>query len=257
MVDTETYLRQSQKRERRRQQKQDRFRGYNDAQLESYFDAVHKVYEAVMRTNVDAILIPLRGAEPFMRAIRLFASLEKKSSQLPRFYTIKIGARVESGKKSLFAKGIPRDSGKYLPSISYAEQAKIIKATLARITKKSGKGNLRLLLLDEVQMGGSITKQQDLITRAARELDLKLDLKTFAVAECGKQKSASFKERVSQGRIKVFAASRLIPCDSFKFLIQQIQTAHGERLGISKYATAHRLNLLTNLQKRFERRRRI
>ncbi len=238
---------------REKVEKKDRLRGYTLMDFESYYGALRNLYSHVLLNGYDAILIPLRGAEPFMKAIRLFASLERKSNRLPHVVYLKIGERVSEPPEGLPLRSLPEHFGAKLPAHNLASQKETIKNELARLSVKTGKTKLKLLLIDEVILGGSVLKQQNLITAAGTELGIAIKLKTAVLSELGQVKTPQFRALVRSGVIQVFGVRKLISSDNFKFLLQLVNTRQGERVLLSRHAAEHRMELMGRLQTRFKR----
>ena len=234
--------------------KEQRKVGYGGPEFESFFSALQGLYRHVLQNGYSAVIIPLRGAEPFMKAVQLFASLERKSGRLPRVYYLKIGERVNEGRAGVPKYNLPDSFGEFLPAYPIPAQRETIKNTLAKIAVHSDKRDLKVLLIDEVINGGSVLKQRRLINEAAKELGLNVRLKTAVISEMGHAKKQAFQDLVKRGEIKVFGVKKIISSDNFKFLVQQVQTKEGEKLRVSKASFEHRMNLLAKLQKRFQRR---
>lgn len=56
--------------------------GYDRIELAAFREAMYHAYLSILSQKPTAIIAPLRGAEPLIKVIQLFASSERKSSQI-------------------------------------------------------------------------------------------------------------------------------------------------------------------------------
>ena len=185
----------------------------------------------------DIIIVPLRGGEPLIRGIQLIASLERRSSELPMICFLKIGEIN------------PEMSGYPVP-IHQQDKDRIVREKLATTFKKIGKTNLKILLLDEAQYGGSISKNFQIIERAMKKIgypDSKLG--AIAIAEHKLQRRPLFKRLVEEKKIFVIPVEKLVTTDRQQYLLNLIRRGrYSVSIGTSSNTT-HRLNLLSRLEK--------
>ncbi|MEK6959067.1 MAG: hypothetical protein AABW59_03425, partial [archaeon] len=142
--------------------------GYDIHELTDYYEALYAAYRSIIAQRPTAIIAPLRGAEPLAKTLMLFASYEHKSSLMPMFYYPKIG-QISKGVKSYFVNKVAPD---YAASLEADEKKAEISRIVDRIITRAHESKsrqMRILLLDEVIGGGSITTSFGLLSEVLAE----------------------------------------------------------------------------------------
>lgn len=69
-----------------------RFKPYSDNDLVySMYQGLNQAYEIISGVKPDLLVIPWRGAEPLLRGVQAFASVDGASNKLPPFVALEIG----------------------------------------------------------------------------------------------------------------------------------------------------------------------
>jgi hypothetical protein len=229
---------------------------YSLSELEAFSKATYKAYLSILVTKPDAIIAPLRGAEPLVKVMQLFASEERKSSDLPRVYYPRLGqvSIGESGK--VIDKTLPG----FLQSQEEPEQIKELRRMLDSVLKRSridGKKRIHLVLVDEVRHGGSVTQAvemlENLIAKKATQIPVSISI--VAIAENRAYRSASYNALKSRIHVKEFLVPRVFTMDSANSLFPLLKERNRFwpfsdrlKLGITRKAMEGRRELLSDIQ---------
>lgn len=227
---------------------------YSVEELESYYHSLYSAYRTILASKPDLVVVPLRGAEPLAKAVRLFATLERKSSQLPSFVYPRLGEQtIEEGTV------VDRFSMAKAKTISDRDRKRECSRVVDKAIKERKKRNGRrtdpiILVLDEVVQGGSITKTIGLLREAAATKGKSIITTAIAVSDSGREKSAEYRHLVSLGIIKEYPVKRLFTVDSPTFLRPLIAQRSFlgwktiPKIGVSKEALTANLDLQERLQ---------
>jgi len=210
----------------------------SDRYITSFYDAINQTYLAILETKPHYILVPFRGAEPILRGVQLLASLDHNSSKMPRVIPLMIGE-------------IDRAKSDHPYSFSEEEKRADIMKRLKRLTLPEGSLFLsppKLLLIDEVQKGGSMSKNFGYIESALKKLRITAELSGIAVAETGKSRHQRFSALERERRIRPIFVEKLFTVDKQHFL-PDLQRVNPSRTKTHIPDSAERMELFENLQR--------
>lgn len=232
--------------------------GYNKKELISFYRACYKSYLKIIANPPTAIVAPLRGSEPIVKAILLFASLERKSHLIPRIFYPRIGQiNYDRENKKL----VTKIDQNLAPSLSNREQKQELERTIDKIINLSkGKKRATITIIDEVRWGGSVSQAIDLIEDiiARKRKKIKLGINAITVAEKGFVRGREYQHLKQRIPVKEFIVPRVFTMDSNKFLYPLIESnqlnlkwpvgVRKPKLGITRRAITSRGELFANLE---------
>jgi len=213
---------------------------YSLEQLADFYTAIYGAYKHIFYQNADAVIAPLRGAEPFTKSLSLLASLDGKSSQLPRLYYPRVGQVNYFDYKGVVEK-IPQDLARTDNQID-KEQKQEMRGIIERVIKRvnpNGDPRKRVLitLIDEVFSGGALSKNVSLVEKAIQDIAtergkrgrtaLKIDLTVVSIAQKGVKHCKEYQHLKSRRLVKEFYVSKLFTTDSMHFLFPLVKPKPG------------------------------
>ncbi len=198
---------------------------YSAKELAEFYTATYKAYTSVIADKPNALIAPLRGAEPLTKAIRLYANSEKKSNLLPMFYYPRVGE---------FNYGV---SGKILKKNHYyspkaleaSEQKKEISRMLDRLIKRTvGRRKdkkIKITVIDEVKQGGSVSQFVNFLNEefAKRGMLKNVEINIIAIAQKNPNRSKGYLDLKKKYRVKELSVKRLFTMDSKRYLISLLK----------------------------------
>jgi hypothetical protein len=206
-----------------------------------YYEALHQAYLHVLEAKPDIIVVPLRGAEPLWRGIQLIASLERRSSELPRACFLRIGEIERGESKHPYSFRVDQQQ---------AETVKRLSKSIKAVGKKEG---LKVLLLDEASRGGSVTKNMGLVKHALKRVAGGWEAKAVAVVESEKMRHPPFERMAGRGEITPVFLRKIPTMDKKMFLLRLVRES-AEKTRVKKGFTMHRLGLLAKIEKMHSKR---
>ncbi len=229
---------------------------YSLSELEAFTKATYKAYLSILGSKPDAIIAPLRGAEPLVKVMHLFGSEERKTSELPRVYYPRLG-QVSIGEHG---KVIDKTLPGFLQSQEESEQIREVRRMLDSVLKRSkieGKRRIHLVLVDEVRHGGSVTQAVEMIENliAKKATQIPVSISVVAIAEDRAYRSASYNALKSRIHVKEFLVPRVFTMDSATSLFPLLKEKNRFwpfntrlKLGITRKAINGRRELLEDIQ---------
>lgn len=230
---------------------------YTRTEIDAFYKACYKAYLRIIASKPTAIIAPLRGSEPLIKAVRLFASLEKKSHLIPPVYYPRIG-QINYGESGRVINKIDQ---KFAPSLNPNEQERELSRMIDKIIKtKTKQGRINLTIIDEVRWGGSVSQAIDSIENiiAKKRNIAKIGINAITIAEKGFIQGKEYQNLKHRIPIREFVVPRVFTMDSNKFLfplIEQKQLSFKwpigiryPKLGITKRAIKGRSDLFADLQ---------
>jgi len=207
--------------------------------ITSFYDAINQTYLAILEARPQYILVPFRGAEPILRGVQLLASLDRNSSKMPRVIPLMIGE-------------IDREISDHPYSFSEEEKRADIMKRLGRLKLPIGHPSFsipaRLLIIDEVQKGGSMSKNFGYVESALKKLRVVAELSGIAIAETGKKRHERFSALERERRIRPIFVEKLFTVDKQHFL-PDLQRVDSNRTKTRIPNSAERMELFENLQR--------
>lgn len=199
--------------------------GYDVVELAAFREAMYHAYLSILSQKPTAIIAPLRGAEPLIKVIQLFASGERKSSQIPMIYYPKVGQMT----MDIMPKYVEKIPPSYSKSMDEAQKKCEYSRVLDRIMSRNKGKQVRLILLDEVIGDGSISTSYKLIQELIAEKTSKgdrnfrgrqINFGAIAISDQSRQQSKKpdYLNLVHRGKIREFKVPRLFTTDSSKFI---------------------------------------
>ncbi len=197
---------------------------YSQKEILEYYNAIYRSYLSIISQKPAAILAPLRGSEPLMKSINLIASLERKSSEIPRTYYPRIGQLNQNVNTT---KVVDKAPPSFAPSPSQKAQYRETKRSIERIiknhiknSKNSRKKPIKITIIDEVQRGGSLTQFTNMVEKILSEKRNKyrINFNVISIAETGKKRCPEYIHLKQISNVKEFKVARLFTTDSPKFL---------------------------------------
>ncbi|MGI6589528.1 MAG: hypothetical protein ACOX1V_02585 [Candidatus Iainarchaeum sp.] len=232
-----------------------RVNDYTLRELEAFTRATYKAYLSILSTKPDALIAPLRGSEPLVKVMRLYANEEKKSSELPRVFYPRLG-QISLGEHG---KVIDKTLPGFLQSQSEAEQVKELRRMLDSVLKRSRvdkKKRVHLVVVDEVRHGGSVSQAVEMIEGliASKATKIPVSISVVAIAEDRAYRSASYNALKSRINVKEFLVPRVFTMDSATSLFPLLKEkrkfwpfSNRLKLGITKKAIRGRQELLEDI----------
>lgn len=228
---------------------------YNLSELEAFAHAAYKSYLSIISSRPDAIIAPLRGAEPIIKAINLYANEEKKSALIPPVFYPRTG-QLSIGKSG---EVIDKTAPGFSPSQKESEQLREINRSLDKIiksAKRNYKNKIHITVIDEVRHGGSVSQAVDLIDELLRrkKTGLTIDISVLAIAEKKAYRSKPYIHLKTRKNFKEFLVPRVFTMDSGRYLFPLIKEKSKNwpyktriRLGITRKAIEGRAELLADM----------
>ncbi len=230
---------------------------YTQTEIEAFYKACYKSYLRIIADPPTAIVAPLRGSEPIVKAIMLFASLEKKSHLIPRIFYPRIG-QINYGKDKKVLNKINQDMA---PSLSKNEQQRELERMMDKIVKlNKGKNRVNITIVDEVRWGGSVSQAVDLLEDiiAKKRREVKIGINAITVAEKGFVRGREYQHLKQRIPVREFVVPRVFTMDSNKFLFPLLEQnqlnlrwplgIRKPKLGITRRAINGRGELFSDLQ---------
>lgn len=184
----------------------------------SFYEGIKIAERTVATEKPDLIVGPLRGAEPIIESMRVIASLEGR--EFPQV------VYIETGCIDHVFDGMVR---KNPVSLNVEQKLGIVMSRLAPYLDNHG-GKLSVLIVDEVERGGSIVKNYDLVNKALHFSCSQANYDLKAVAICGPQdKCAKFEQLTRMGKIIPVYVRDLFTVDKTKFLSPLIRRSDDVR----------------------------
>jgi hypothetical protein len=233
----------------------DRANDYTLSELDAFVNATYKSYLSIIASKPDALIAPLRGAEPLVKVMNLYASLEKKTNLMPRVYYPKIG-QISIGQNG---KVIDKTLPGFLQSQKESEQLKELNRMVDRLlvnAKNSNKKRLNVVFVDEVRHGGSVSQAVEMVEKilANRVTKIPINISVIAIAEKKAYRSVAYNNLKSRFKVKEFLVPRVFTMDSgnslFPLLVNKSSVWPFKprlRLGITKKAIRGRSQLLDEI----------
>ncbi len=200
--------------------------------LNSFYDAVHQTYLSILKERPDYILVPFRGADPILKGVQLLASIDRNSSKMPRVIPLLIGE-------------ISREKSTHPYSFREDEKIAEIGRRLQRL--KGLKGTPKLIIVDEVQKGGSMSKNFGYVENALRRMGISAELSGIGIAETGTPRHERFSVLEQQGKIKPIFVEKLFTVDKQVFL-PEIRRTDSNSTHISSHNLNERMEIFEKLQ---------
>lgn len=228
---------------------------YTLSELEAFTRATYKAYLSVLSTKPDALIAPLRGSEPLVKVMNLYASEERKSNQMPRVFYPRLG-QISLGEHG---KVIDKTLPGFIQSQSEPEQVRELRRMLDSVLKRSRvyqKKRIHLVLIDEVRHGGSVAQAVEMIEGliANKATKIPVSLSVIAIAENKAYRSASYNALKSRIHVKEFLVPRVFTMDSANSLFPLLKEkrifwpfSSRLKLGITKKAIRGRQELLEDI----------
>lgn len=216
------------------------FRKVHDSEWRGFFEALYTAYQKILKLRPDIIVVPLRGAEPLLRGIQLFASLERKSNMMPRACFLRIGE-------------INKKESTHPYSLDDEAQRGEVDKRIIDAVKKIQKDNPSILLLDETVSGGSIAKNYAMVQRALSRYRSGAHLRSIAIAEVGRERFRGFNQLVAGGKIEPIFVQRLFTIDKENLLLELIRESRSSTR-IRSHNIMTRLDMLTRLTREHKER---
>ncbi|MFA5930778.1 MAG: hypothetical protein WC821_00535 [archaeon] len=252
-----------------RQRKQN---AYTFEELYGFYTGIYHAYQSIVYQGSNAIISPLRGAEPLVKSINLLATYEGNNSRIPRLYYPRVGQVNYGETKKVVAKVNP-DFASTRTQIA-TEQKREMRRTLESIIKTNNpihdsRKRIVITLLDEVFSGGALAKNFSIMEEALNEINAerikrrlpmqKVAFNVIAIADSGVKRCSEYQHLKSMRMVKEFVVPRLFTTDNPRFLFPLIKTKdpslwekmrRGTRpkLGITRKAIEGRDALLSDLQ---------
>jgi hypothetical protein len=223
---------------------------YDHQELTSFFKATYAAYRKIISTQPQVIIAPFRGAEPIMKAIFLYASLEGKSHQMPKVAWPRAGEQsIEHSIK------VEKLSKNHAPAMSTEEKKQEFERIIHQAVKRSNGKPTRVVVVDEVIHGGSITNTIALLKNASDKMGKNVTISGFAIAEMGQVLKGEYRHLRSKGTINEFPVRRMFITDSPLFLrplrenrkMYPLTLRGRPHLGVSAVASQTNLDLLADL----------
>jgi hypothetical protein len=228
---------------------------YTLSELEAFTRATYKAYLSVLSTKPDALIAPLRGSEPLVKVMNLYASEERKSNQMPRVFYPRLGQISLGEHGKIIDKTLPG----FIQSQSEPEQVRELRRMLDSVLKRSRvdqKKRIHLVLIDEVRHGGSVAQAVEMIEGliANKATKIPVSLSVIAIAENKAYRSASYNALKSRIHVKEFLVPRVFTMDSANSLFPLLKEkrifwpfSSRLKLGITKKAIRGRQELLEDI----------
>ncbi len=183
----------------------------------SFYEAIKLAERIVATEKPDLIVGPLRGAEPIIESMRVIAGLEGR--ELPRVVYIETGSIDHIFDGEVRKNPIP---------LNTKQKLGIVISRLAPYLVNHW--GLSVLLVDEVEHGGSIVKNYDLVNEALNFYYPRANYDFKAVAICGPQdKCSKFEQLTRMGKIIPVYVRDLFTVDKTKFLSPLIRRSDDVR----------------------------
>lgn len=228
---------------------------YTLSELEAFTKATYKAYLSVLSTKPDALIAPLRGSEPLVKVMNLYASEERKSNQMPRVFYPRLG-QISLGEHG---KVIDKTLPGFIQSQSEPEQIRELRRMLDSVLKRSRiekKKRIHLVLIDEVRHGGSVAQAVEMIEGliANKATGIPVSVSVVAIAENKAYRSASYNALKSRIHVKEFFVPRVFTMDSANSLFPLLKERRTFwpfvsrlKLGITKKAIRGRQEMLDDI----------
>lgn len=228
---------------------------YTLEELEAFTKATYKAYLSIISSKPDGVIAPLRGAEPLMKVINMYAADERKTREMPRVYYPRLGQISLGAHGKVIDKTLPG----FLQSQTETEQTKELRRMLDSILKKAkkdGKKRIHLTFVDEVRHGGSISQAVEMIEKlmAKSGTGIPVSISLIAIAENKAYRSASYNSLKSRIHVKEFNVPRVFTMDSANSLFPLLKEKNPYwpfntrlKLGITKKAIKGRQELLEDI----------
>lgn len=233
----------------------ERANDYTRSELEAFTKATYKAYLSILSTKPDAVIAPLRGAEPLIKVMNMYASEERKSNQMPRVFYPRLG-QISIGEHG---KVIDKTKPGFLQSQSEPEQVRELRRMLDSVLKRSRiekKKRIHLVLVDEVRHGGSVSQAVEMIERliATKATGIPVSISIVAIAEEKAYRSANYNALKSRVHVKEFYVPRVFTMDSANSLFPLLKEKNifwpfntRLKLGITRKAIKGRRELLADI----------
>ncbi len=196
--------------------------GYSQDELESFYIAIKIVYRIILASRPDAIIAPLRGAEPLIKSVQLLASLEGKSKRIPPVHYPRTG---EQTAERVFRKERIRDSfaADMVKAMTDAQKEKELPKIFEKIIERHKKGHPKILLLDEVFQGGSIVGTLKRLDSCNYLRGNRAKIFAIGIANEPTPKNAEYKNLLNRRRIREIRVKRLFTIDSPQFIYPLVE----------------------------------
>lgn len=174
--------------------------------VESYYYAMLEARDYIIEQKPEYLIIPMRGAYPFMKAVYLLASLDKLGKYMPKPLSLPIGT----------TRKLEKDHSIAYSGITKPEKIEIIKAKMGAVMDNIPYWG-SVLMLDEVINGGTIYSVYRMLNKYIKDNRPDIQLKALGIEQAG-PKSRRYRGLSRKPFFRRITTPHLLVTDNQKYL---------------------------------------